>query len=90
MDMVFRDRVHRLRRIGRETLARNHTAGRRCRRTRSVRDGQMKPALFDYHAPQTLDDAVALLADIDGAMILAGGQSLVPGMNMRLANPAAL
>ncbi len=50
----------------------------------------MKPALFDYHAPQTLDDAVALLADIDGAMILAGGQSLVPGMNMRLANPAAL
>ena len=50
----------------------------------------MKPALFDYHSPQTIDEAVALLASIDGAMILAGGQSLVPGMNMRLANPAAL
>ena len=50
----------------------------------------MKPALFDYHSPQTIDEAVALLASIDGAMILAGGQSLVPGMNMRLANPTAL
>ena len=50
----------------------------------------MKPPLFDYHAPASLDEAVALLAATDGAMILAGGQSLVPAMNMRLANPAAL
>jgi carbon-monoxide dehydrogenase medium subunit len=50
----------------------------------------MKPALFDYHSPATIEEAVALLANHDGAMILAGGQSLVPAMNMRLANPAAL
>lgn len=50
----------------------------------------MKPPLFDYHSPTSLDEAVALLASTEGAMILAGGQSLVPAMNMRLANPAAL
>lgn len=50
----------------------------------------MKPPLFDYHAPASVDEAVALLAATDGAMILAGGQSLVPAMNMRLASPAAL
>ena len=50
----------------------------------------MKPALFDYHSPSSVDEAVALLASVDGAMILAGGQSLVPAMNMRLASPAAL
>lgn len=50
----------------------------------------MKPALFDYHAPASVDEAIALLARVDGAMILAGGQSLIPAMNMRLASPAAL
>ena len=50
----------------------------------------MKPALFAYHAPDSIDDAVTLLAGTDGAMILAGGQSLIPAMNMRLASPAAL
>lgn len=50
----------------------------------------MKPALFDYHSPSSVDEAVALLASVDGAMIIAGGQSLVPAMNMRLASPAAL
>ncbi|HEV8472106.1 MAG TPA: xanthine dehydrogenase family protein subunit M [Methylomirabilota bacterium] len=51
----------------------------------------MKPARFDYHVPSTVDEAVALLARYGGdAKILAGGQSLVPLLNFRLARPAAL
>lgn len=49
----------------------------------------MKAAEFDYHRPDTLDDALALLADGE-AMPLAGGQSLMPMMNFRLARPEAL
>ncbi len=46
----------------------------------------MKPASFDYHRPNTVDDAVGLLAELgDDAKILAGGQSLVPMLAMRLA-----
>ncbi len=46
----------------------------------------MKPAAFDYHRPDTIDDAVALLAELgDDAKIIAGGQSLVPMLAMRLA-----
>ncbi|MFI5719375.1 FAD binding domain-containing protein [Nocardia sp. NPDC051750] len=46
----------------------------------------MKPAAFDYHAPATADEAVALLADLgDEAKIIAGGQSLVPMLALRLA-----
>jgi carbon-monoxide dehydrogenase medium subunit len=51
----------------------------------------MKPAPFDYHRPATLDEALALLERYEGdAKVLAGGQSLIPLMNMRLARPAAL
>ena len=51
----------------------------------------MKPAVFDYHAPRTVDEALGLLAQYGGdAKPLAGGQSLVPTMNFRLAQPAAL
>jgi carbon-monoxide dehydrogenase medium subunit len=51
----------------------------------------MKPAPFDYHRPATLDEAIALLERYEGdAKVLAGGQSLIPLMNMRLARPAAL
>lgn len=50
----------------------------------------MKPAPFEYFAPGTLDDTLSLLADVEGAKVLAGGQSLVPAMNFRLARPAAL
>lgn len=51
----------------------------------------MKPARFDYHRPELLADAVALLGRYEGdAKVLAGGQSLMPVMNMRLARPAAL
>src|SRR5215472_12814926 len=52
----------------------------------------MKPAPFAYHAPKTVDEAVAILAQVaaqDGR-ILAGGQSLVPTMAFRLARPAHL
>jgi len=51
----------------------------------------MKPAPFVYFTPDTLDDAVVLLAQhADHAKLLAGGQSLIPAMNFRLAQPAAL
>lgn len=51
----------------------------------------MKPSPFAYHAPEDLDTALALLAELgDDGKVLAGGQSLVPMMNMRLAAPAAL
>ena len=50
----------------------------------------MKPPLFDYQAPSTLEEAIALLAADDDAMVLAGGQSQVPAMNMRLAAPSRL
>lgn len=46
----------------------------------------MKPAPFDYHAPPTVADAVKLLAELgDEAKVLAGGQSLVPMLALRLA-----
>src|SRR5256712_11057084 len=51
----------------------------------------MKPAPFAYHRPATLDEALALLAEHGGeAKPLAGGQSLIPAMNFRLARPAVL
>jgi carbon-monoxide dehydrogenase medium subunit len=52
----------------------------------------MKPAAFRYHAPKTIDEAVALLAEFAGedGRVLAGGQSLVPTMAFRLAKPAHL
>ncbi|MEZ5101608.1 MAG: FAD binding domain-containing protein [Thermoleophilia bacterium] len=51
----------------------------------------MKPASFRYAAVETVDEAVALLAEHgDEAKVLAGGQSLVPLMNLRLAEPGLL
>ena len=52
----------------------------------------MKPAPFLYHAPTTVEEAVALLAKLapDDGRILAGGQSLVPTMAFRLARPRHL
>lgn len=52
----------------------------------------MKPAPFTYHAPKTIDAALAILAQVapqDGR-VLAGGQSLVPTMAFRLSRPAHL
>lgn len=51
----------------------------------------MKPAPFEYAAPERLEEAIALLAQHgDEAKVLAGGQSLVPLLAMRLATPALL
>jgi carbon-monoxide dehydrogenase medium subunit len=51
----------------------------------------VKPAAFEYYAPATVEEAVGLLAAHgDDAKVLAGGQSLVPLMNMRLARPKVI
>jgi len=51
----------------------------------------MKPRPFDYIRPDTVEEVLALLADYgDDARILAGGQSLLPMLNLRLIDPAAL
>lgn len=51
----------------------------------------MIPGEFDYHAPSSLDEAIALLTEHgDDAKILAGGQSLIPAMRYRLALPEVL
>ena len=51
----------------------------------------MKPSRFEYLAPRTLDEALDMLSSREGEVkVLAGGQSLVPAMNFRLATPSAL
>jgi aerobic carbon-monoxide dehydrogenase medium subunit len=51
----------------------------------------MKPRAFLYRRPHDLDEAVALLAEhAGGAQVLAGGQSLIPTLNMRLSSPEML
>ncbi|MFI9835842.1 FAD binding domain-containing protein [Nonomuraea sp. NPDC051941] len=49
----------------------------------------MKPPPFEYHAPRDLDEALRTLAEV-GGKVLAGGQSLIPMLNMRLAAPEHL
>ncbi|HEY7062770.1 MAG TPA: FAD binding domain-containing protein [Chloroflexota bacterium] len=50
----------------------------------------MKPAPFEYHAPEAVEEALALLDALrdEDAKVLAGGQSLMPLLNMRLARPS--
>ena len=51
----------------------------------------MKPAPFDYVRPESLGGALAALAEGgDEAKVLAGGQSLMPALNMRLLRPSRL
>ena len=51
----------------------------------------MKPAPFEYHVPDSLEQALDLMSQFAGtAKILAGGQSLVPAMNFRVAQPGVL
>lgn len=51
----------------------------------------MKPPLFDYEAPSTVEDAARLLAEGgEDAKLLAGGQSLIPLLNLRFAAPSLL
>ena len=47
----------------------------------------MKPPPFSYHAPSTVSEAVSLLTSLENARVLAGGQSLLPMLNMRFATP---
>jgi carbon-monoxide dehydrogenase medium subunit len=47
----------------------------------------MKPPLFSYHDPRTPADVVGLLGSLDNAKLLAGGQSLMPMLNMRYVLP---
>ena len=50
----------------------------------------MKPVNFDYERPRTIDEACELLASNSNARILAGGQSLIPMLSMRLSRPSLL
>lgn len=50
----------------------------------------MKPAPFKYHRPDSLDEAIHLLRTHEDSRVLAGGQSLVPMMNLRVAQPENL
>ena len=47
----------------------------------------MKPAPFAYHDPRTIAEALRLLGSLEDARLLAGGQSLMPMLNMRLVQP---
>lgn len=50
----------------------------------------MRPAKVDYHRASSVDEAIKMLAANPGAKLLAGGHSLIPAMNLRLATPDAL
>ncbi|HMN13950.1 MAG TPA: FAD binding domain-containing protein [Bellilinea sp.] len=51
----------------------------------------MKPAPFEYYAPRSEEEALGNLSDLGySGKVLAGGQSLIPAMNFRMARPAAL
>ncbi len=50
----------------------------------------MKPAPFTYHDPTTVSELVSLLSSLEDARLLAGGQSLMPMLNLRLAQPEHL
>jgi len=51
----------------------------------------MKPAPFEYHVPDSIEQALDLMSQhADDAKVLAGGQSLVPAMNFRIAQPSIL
>src|SRR5260221_8187404 len=64
----------------------------RARNVSDVRDAPtMKPVAFDYERPTTLADAAVLLGQANGfSKVLAGGQSLGPMLNLRLAQPDLL
>ncbi|TAI67684.1 FAD binding domain-containing protein [Bradyrhizobium sp. Leo170] len=50
----------------------------------------MKPSIFGYQAPTSIDEAISILAGDPDAVVLAGGQTLLPAMNFRAANPSTL
>jgi aerobic carbon-monoxide dehydrogenase medium subunit len=54
---------------------------------RSSRVTTVKPPPFEYHRPTTLDEALGLMENLENAKVLAGGQSLMPMLNMRFVFP---
>src|SRR5215204_6007291 len=50
----------------------------------------MRPPKFDYYRPESIGEAIELLSAYDNAKALAGGHSLIPAMNLRLAQPEVL
>ncbi|MCA1457196.1 FAD binding domain-containing protein [Bradyrhizobium sp. BRP22] len=50
----------------------------------------MKPSIFGYKAPTSIEEAIGILAGDPDAVVLAGGQTLLPAMNFRAANPSTL
>src|SRR5580692_8426763 len=48
---------------------------------------KMKPPVFEHHLPQTLHEALQQLKQFENAKVLAGGQSLMPMLNLRLTYP---
>src|ERR1700722_2467737 len=58
-----------------------------CFRLAPLRFASMKPPPFSYHDPRTIADVVGLLGRLDNAKLLAGGQSLMPMLNMRFVLP---
>src|SRR3954452_15839385 len=62
-------------------------AGAGAYRTRVPEGPRLKPPPFQYHNPRTLQQALQNLTGLDNARLLAGGQSLMPMLNMRLATP---
>src|SRR6266576_6842600 len=65
--------------------------GRRARVDHAHEARSMKPRPFDYIRPDTVEEAIALLAEYgEAARVLAGGQSLVPMLNLRLIEADAL
>jgi carbon-monoxide dehydrogenase medium subunit len=50
----------------------------------------MKPSIFGYQAPASIEEVISILADDPDAVVLAGGQTLLPAMNFRAANPSTL
>jgi CO/xanthine dehydrogenase FAD-binding subunit len=59
-------------------------------RRRHARRIDLKPPPFAYHAPSTVVEACSLLSSLEDAKVLAGGRSLLPLLNFRLARPAHL
>jgi carbon-monoxide dehydrogenase medium subunit len=50
----------------------------------------VRPSSFEYHSPDSLEEALELMNDLDDAVVLAGGQTLVPLLNMRLVRPSVV
>ena len=74
-------------------LARHTAAHRRGRRPSAEAGGEgylMKAARFDYLRPTSLPEALALIAEAPDAKVMAGGQTLGPMLNLRLAQPSLL